>query len=90
MSRRLLFLSKSLVHKFKLFIKEERLFAPYMAGEDLLCKMDGMHEIEFAFSLLSLIYDRLQCRLPFGLFFRARSAGYGLCFRIHGQFANKN
>ena len=46
-------MSKSLVHKFKLFIKEERLFAPCMAGKDFQCKMDGIHEIEFAFPSLA-------------------------------------
>lgn len=61
-------------------LEVKRLLAPDMAGERLQCEMDGIHEIELAFTFHGLIYNRLQCFYPFCLLLGTRFAGYGLRF----------
>ena len=57
----------------------KRLLTPHMAGECLQCEMDGVHEIELAFTVFGLIYNRLQCGNPFVLFLWTSSARNRLC-----------
>lgn len=56
----------------------KRALTPYMAGERLQRKMDGIHEIELALAFFRLIYNRLQCGNPFSLLLWTRPAGNGL------------
>ena len=60
-------------------LEVKRLLTPHMAGERLQCEMDGIHEIELAFTVFGLIYNRLQCGNPFVLFLWTSSARDRLC-----------